>query len=109
MSTNLDYAVQITVIGMGLVFASIILLWALMALLVRITADRAQPDHSASEQEAAEQALKQQAAALAVAVAIRLHEAQAHSVNTFPVRETPQVSAWQAVTRARQLRRGPRQ
>ena len=41
MSDNLLIALQITLIGMSLVFGVIILLWIVMALLVRLTAQRA--------------------------------------------------------------------
>ncbi|HRL14165.1 MAG TPA: OadG family protein, partial [Aggregatilineales bacterium] len=36
MGETLDYALQITAIGMTLVFSAIILLWGLIALIVRL-------------------------------------------------------------------------
>ena len=40
MAQNLSLALQITGIGMGLVFGSIILFWLLMAVMVRLTNER---------------------------------------------------------------------
>ncbi len=40
MSENLRAAVLISAIGMGIVFGVIVLLWGLMALVVRVAADR---------------------------------------------------------------------
>lgn len=110
MNTDLSYALLITLIGMSLVFGAIILLWGLMALLVRLSADddKSAPatDWDEDSRDAAEGRLKQQAAAAAVAVALsRSQEAQAHH---FPLPPTAIVSAWQAVMRAQQFRqRGP--
>ena len=96
---NLSLSLQITLIGMGLVFGAIILLWIMMAVLVRLT-----PDHEAGEEPTAkattieplsDRALKQHAAIAAVAVALA-HEATP-KVHEFPLPATPIVSAWQAV------------
>ena len=40
MTTQISLALEITLIGMGLVFAAIFLLWIIMAILVRLTADK---------------------------------------------------------------------
>ncbi len=112
---NLSLSLQITVIGMGLVFGAIVLLWIMMAVLVRLTPDREAAEAKEPAGEAApiepatsDRALKQRAAIAAVAVAIA-HEATP-KVHEFPLPATPIVSAWQAVQRGRQLsQRGPRQ
>ena len=100
----LSLSLQITLVGMGLVFAAILLLWALMDLLVRLTRDRA-----ASRERlpaAPEDGLEQKAAAAAVAFALQQKATGAR--REFPLPPTAFVSAWQAVRRASQLnRRGP--
>jgi hypothetical protein len=48
MFENLGVALQITVVGMGLVFAAILVLWGLIALLVRATATVAAPEPEAA-------------------------------------------------------------
>ena len=110
---NFSLSLQITLIGMGLVFGAIIVLWIMMAALVRLTPDRADAEEPAaaaalSEPAAADRMLKQRAAIAAVAVALA-HEATP-KVHEFPLPATPIVSAWQAVQRGRQLsQHGPRQ
>ena len=102
MAENLTTALLIMVIGMGVVFASILLLWGMMALLVRLTTDqpRAEP---AAEDDLTD--LHQKAAAAAVAVA------RQRAISTMAAQVVPPtavVSPWQAVMRARQYRqRGP--
>lgn len=119
MGENLVTALEITVIGMGLVFGAIFLLWGVMALLVRLTRDAA-PDAEDAEpvslletgatagMTAGEIEREKRAAAIAVSVALMRHQqAQPHA---FPVPPTPIVSAWQAVMRGRLLQqKGPRQ
>jgi hypothetical protein len=104
MPPNLQLVLQITLIGMGLVFGAILLFWGLMAVLVQAAADREPP-------VAADRALKQQAAALAVAVALAeaaQAAAEPPAPNVPPLPPTALVSAWQAVMRANQLgQRGP--
>lgn len=89
-------AIHITVIGMGLVFGAIAVLWALMAVLVRFTEERA-----ISEAEEAERELKVFAAAAAVSLALA-SESEV-DVHEFPLPSTPLVSAWQAVMRSNML------
>jgi Na+-transporting methylmalonyl-CoA/oxaloacetate decarboxylase gamma subunit len=101
MSENLLIALQITLIGMSLVFGVIIVLWIAMSLLVRITAERAQPIEEAAPAEADLATVKRRAAIAAVSVALahdltpQLHE--------FPEPPTTIVTAWQAVQRSRYL------
>jgi Na+-transporting methylmalonyl-CoA/oxaloacetate decarboxylase gamma subunit len=99
-------ALWITLIGMGLVFISIIMLWGLMALLVRLAAERGEPEPveaepaaemAASEEVGAGLERKRRAAAAAVAVALaRRKPARA-------AQAASSLSTWQAVQRANQV------
>jgi Na+-transporting methylmalonyl-CoA/oxaloacetate decarboxylase gamma subunit len=102
MSENLIIALQITLIGMSLVFGVIIVLWIAMALLVRITGKRAAPiEEAAPTAEVDQTSLKRRAAIAAVAVA--LAEELTPQLHEFPEPPTSIVSAWQAVQRSRYL------
>jgi Na+-transporting methylmalonyl-CoA/oxaloacetate decarboxylase gamma subunit len=97
---NLILALEITAVGMGLVFAALILIWWMMALLTALTAEKEAPAEQGalSAQETAEKA---QAAAIGVAVAMAEHQlSQAHPLQDPP---TALVSAWQLGMRSRQL------
>jgi Na+-transporting methylmalonyl-CoA/oxaloacetate decarboxylase gamma subunit len=104
---NLAIAFEITVLGMGLVFAAIILLWGMIKLLTFLTADKrafsrlesARPD--SLEAMPAEEDLKARAAAVAVAIAL----AEQQSSGAHPLRTPPTaiVSAWQLGMRTRQM------
>jgi hypothetical protein len=112
MADNLWIAGQMTIIGTGLVFGAILLLWGAMALLVRLLPAlpeaEARPAPAAGSStplpraEAAADTRPARAAAVAVAVALAL-EAGSH-VHAFPPPPTATVSAWQAVMRGRQLK-----
>lgn len=113
MGDDLLTALEITVVGMVLVFGAILVLWLTMALLVRLTAEHSEAsespttDDSAAAAEQDEEALKRRAAAVAVAVALA-HEARVQP-HEFPLPPTAIVSPWQAVQRSRQLwQKGPR-
>ncbi len=105
MST-LGSALWITLIGMGLVFLALLLLWGLMELMMRLTARSAAADEAEAAETAAEEVASQadssrlaRAAAAAVAVALALRQA------TLPP-EGPadaQVSNWQAAMRTARL------
>lgn len=108
-------ALWITAIGMGLVFLAILLLWGLMALLVRLTAEKpaslpgATPAPQAEELpgdapasvEDAGRALRMRAAAAGVAVALALRGQSKPGAGGTP---PASLSAWQAVQRAGELR-----
>lgn len=103
MIDNLTTALEITVVGMSLVFGTIILLWLVMLALMRLTADRPEPQTGADERE-----IKRRAAVAAVAAALarEQHEDQPHP---FPLPPTAIVTAWQAVQRGNLLsQKGPR-
>lgn len=108
---DLTNALWITLIGMGLVFLAILLLWGLMALIVRLTAA---PEESTPEVAAPVQAVdpgagllserKRRAAAAGVAAAIALRSRGAKAVRPTPGSQAGSaLSAWQAVNRARGL------
>ncbi len=102
----LSLSLQITLIGMGLVFASLIVLWGMMELLVRLTPEVQAAEDSAGEPAvilgADESARKQQAAAIAVALALAEEES---GPREFPLPPTAMVSAWQAVMRTDMLKK----
>lgn len=108
MSENLIIALQITLIGMGLVFAAILLLWGLMAILVRVARDTHPGNGSPETIRNVDQGKRRQrAAALAVAIALA-QQADTNEPHEFPLPPTAIVSAWQAVMRTRMLnKRGP--
>jgi Na+-transporting methylmalonyl-CoA/oxaloacetate decarboxylase gamma subunit len=95
----LSLALQITVVGMGLVFGAILLLWAVMAVLMRLTQERAPVE--AEAEPPADLDIKQRAALAALAVALA-REASAE-LHEFPLPPTAQVSAWQTVMRTKML------
>lgn len=97
--TNLTTALIITVLGMGLVFAMIIMLWGLMAVLVRIAADKeTKVVAEASADSSVETERKRRAAAAAVSAALLRN--QITEPHEFPLPPTALVSAWQAVMRS---------
>lgn len=114
---NLTIALLITLIGMGLVFGGILLLWGVMVLLMRFTGDA---DSSAEASEAAEtdattteiptpqsfddHDLRRRAAAVAVAYVL-----SQRTTRTIVPPSPALISAWQAVMRSHQLKqRGQR-
>lgn len=105
MPSNLMLTLQITAIGMGLVFAAIFLLWGVMALLVRLSRESEDDDEeiiiiSAGKPVEAEQ--KRLAAIAAVAVALA-RQTNTSEPRPFPLPPTAIVSAWQAVLRTQML------
>lgn len=104
MSENLMLALQITGVGMGLVFGAIGLLWLMMVVLVRLTIDPvAAPTPVKTDDQTTEpDELKQRAALAAVAVALA-QTAQLTPPHFIPP-PTSSVSAWQGVMRGRQLK-----
>jgi Na+-transporting methylmalonyl-CoA/oxaloacetate decarboxylase gamma subunit len=104
---NMLIALQITALGMGLVFGAIVLLWWMMNLLTFITADR-EPVSGSSESSAETTPavvmgddVKAQAAAVAVAIAFA--EQRESTVHVFTEPPSVIVSAWQLGMRTRQM------
>ncbi|MBI5928293.1 MAG: OadG family protein [Chloroflexi bacterium] len=108
MAENLSTALQITAIGMSLVFGGILILWGLMTVLLSLTTPKNKeaavvtPSKTSEPNEA--YARKQQVAALAVALALA-QERDQQKPQAFPMPPTAIVSAWQAVMRTNQLKR----
>jgi hypothetical protein len=91
-------ALRLAAVGLLLVFAAIVLLWAGMALLARATTPRARPERLDSEEE------RRRVAAASAALA----SIDRRTPRKFPLPPTALVSAWQAVMRANRLQqRGP--
>ena len=119
MIDNLNIALQITLVGMGLVFGAIILVTLMMGLLVRLTTPRAdrhaRKDLAAAEgpQVSAPTAAPdnherlRRAAAVAVAVALSKTNGFEPNAPTLPVPEP--ITPWQSVMRGRQLKNKGRQ
>jgi Na+-transporting methylmalonyl-CoA/oxaloacetate decarboxylase gamma subunit len=110
MNPTLVSALWITLIGMGLVFVALLLLWGLMALLVNATSRMAEREAAAVEEDAAEEELpdasatRRKAAAAAVAVAM----AAAGTSGAQPMAQasqntTERPGTWQAVMRSNRL------
>ena len=97
-------ALQIPALGMGLVFAAIILLSLMMSLLTKFTAGKEETLPSVSESDSAEPApimeKSHKAQAAAVAVATALAEQKRQTLYDPP---TALVSAWQLGMRTRQM------
>jgi sodium pump decarboxylase gamma subunit len=105
MNNALIQSLQITALGMGLVFGAIILLWLMMILLTSFTANKkTQPDESDSPESDAKRApqtgFKAQAAAIAVAIA--LAEQGQSTARPLTAPPTAIVSAWQLGMRTSQ-------
>ena len=99
--SNMLIALQITALGMGLVFAAIVLLWWMMALLTAIAVDVKPASDSANPALLMNDDAKARAAAIAVAMALAEHkESPVHPLSIPP---TAIVSAWQLGMRSRQL------
>ena len=84
--SNLILALEVTALGMGLVFAAIILLWWMMALLTNLTAEKdtwsapnASDSDPAQSVPVADRDLKAEAAGVAVAVALADDRARGHA------------------------------
>ena len=108
--SDLTTSLWITAIGMGLVFAAIVLLWWMMALLTSAIKDKANTSDeaenaSASAENAARMRYKkeQKARAAAVAVATAIADHQVTHTHPLSLPPTTIVSAWQLGMRTRQL------
>ena len=98
---ELSTALWITGIGMGLVFGAILVLWLIMILLTKLTADKESASNSSGAASLPDTQLLAQAAALGVAIAIAEQQlSTAHPLETPP---TAIISAWQLGMRTRQM------
>jgi Na+-transporting methylmalonyl-CoA/oxaloacetate decarboxylase gamma subunit len=119
---TLNYALQITAIGMTLVFGAILLLWGLIAVIVRFVPERGESAEPAAltatgdtlrtsdSGDDSQDARRRQAAAAAVAVALaRQATSYTRTQAQNPRRVLNPISPWQAAQRATQLnQKGPR-
>ena len=103
MIANLLIALEITALGMGLVFLAIIVLWLMMWALTAIPFKEESNETSEATpvQPIVEDELMAQAAAVAVAIA--LAEQSQSSARPLPQPPTALVSAWQLGMRTRQM------
>jgi sodium pump decarboxylase gamma subunit len=97
MSNAITTSLYITLIGMGLVFGAIILLWGLMSLMTRLLTERE------ASPEISDEARAQKARAAAAAVAVALAEQAQNRIGHFPMPNTALISAWQLGMRTRQM------
>jgi Na+-transporting methylmalonyl-CoA/oxaloacetate decarboxylase gamma subunit len=113
MTTNLLLSLEITALGMGLVFGAIMLLWGMMILLTALTADKeteveddssplgASASDSPKPVSTTQTDSKLSVALLAVAMAL----AEQGQTSAHPLEQPPTalVSAWQLGMRTRQM------
>jgi Na+-transporting methylmalonyl-CoA/oxaloacetate decarboxylase gamma subunit len=102
---DVTLSLEITALGMGLVFGAIVLLWLMMILLTTFTTDKNPPaDETASDapgpDAVSESGYKAQAAAIAVALA--LAEQGQSTARPLSLPPTALVSAWQLGMRTSQ-------
>jgi Na+-transporting methylmalonyl-CoA/oxaloacetate decarboxylase gamma subunit len=104
---NMLIAIQISALGMGLVFGAIVLLWGMMNLLTSLTADK---EPASSSTEASPKSIPAavvnedfRAQAAAVAVVTALAEQQDSTAHVFTEPPSVIVSAWQLGMRTRQM------
>lgn len=114
---EIQQGLLITAIGMGLVFVVIILLWGLMALLMRVTSKSSPNEESAEEKlmtdpphvpDIEKDQRKRRAGAAAVAVNIALADMHKSTAQKVLSLQRGRISPWQTVHRLRQLERRKR-
>ncbi len=99
--SDISLSLQITAIGMGIVFGAILILWLMMIFLTALTADKESSSDSPKAESVQEIEILAQAAAVGVAMAIAEQQlSSAHPLNDPP---TAIVSAWQLGMRTRQM------
>ncbi len=101
---NLTVALIVTLLGMGSVFAIIILLWGLIAFINYIGTRLGSSANLPEDQELANKFLAAIAAVVASqALATTASEDQVEEIHAFPLPPTAIVSPWQAVMRSKIL------
>ena len=96
MNNNLTIGLEITVIGIVLVFAGILVLWGMMELLVRVTTKQSKPKSESLRDTTQEISLKQKAVAVAVGVAVSLPKTKNTPLTST---QTADLSPWQSYYR----------
>jgi Na+-transporting methylmalonyl-CoA/oxaloacetate decarboxylase gamma subunit len=97
----LSLSLLITLVGMTIVFAAIVILWIGIVILVRLTQDGFPKRKGIPQNQTPNSNHRMKlaaAAAVAYALAVRDNELESHQ--QFPLPPTAFVSAWQAVMRA---------
>ena len=97
MFNDIQTALIITVLGMGLVFAAILVLWLAITLLVTVSTKLAKKNLVDTEGTAL---LDMQRRAAVAAVVVALARQSDVGLHEFPLPPTAFVSAWQAVMRS---------
>ena len=103
---NIYLALQITALGMGLVFAAILVLWLMMTLLAALTADASSSlSTSASDSPGVASVPESDVLARAAALGVAIAMAEQQLSSAHPLAEPPTaiVSAWQLGMRTRQM------
>ena len=101
MSENLILALQITILGMALVFLGIIIIWLII---IAITASTSRKPERVEEKDVDSEGQHEiRAKAVSIAVAAILAQQRQAGVSRFPVPPTALVSARQLIMRTRQL------
>ena len=112
MSSNLLISLQITALGMGLVFAAIILLSVMMSLLTRFAAGKADSSDdspvapsngTSSDSPEADPVMEMDHKAQAAAIAVAMALAELRQTQPFHEPPTASVSPWQMGMRTRQM------
>lgn len=111
--SEMQLGLLITAIGMGLVFAVIIFLWGMMALMMRLTSGRKKVNDEVELLAETDEPLvpvmqiaegQRRAATAAVAVALMIDTAQKKDKQKRSAAQSDgDLSPWQAIHRARQL------
>jgi Na+-transporting methylmalonyl-CoA/oxaloacetate decarboxylase gamma subunit len=104
MTANILIALKITLIGMGLVFLSIILLWLMMAVLMLLNEEKKAEFIPIKVDEQTDKSNQKRKAAVAAVVVAMAREAESE-LHEFPLPPTAFVSAWQAVNRSDMLKK----
>ena len=103
--SNLAISLIITVVGMGLVFIAILLLWALMEIIVKMTAEKpAEGEQESVGASPAPGGLKQRVAAAAVAVALSMRRGVGRA-SSLTMGDSNIPSVWLAAGRMAALER----
>lgn len=105
--SGLSLSLQITLIGMGLVFGAILVLWGMMVLLTALIREPketpAEVSQPAEKAEAPSALVGLKARAAAAAVALALAEQSTSTAHPLTVPPPVLVSAWQLGMRTRQM------
>lgn len=109
MSPNLTIAFLVTLVGMGLVFGAIVVLWISMAALVDLTQKwdersrtyKANVESPPTVEDTSSTIKDYRKIAAAIGAAYAIAASRESTVHEFPLPSTAFVSAWQAVMRSK--------